>query len=273
MPKAKPYSGPVEDTLARQVLNSTGEVRTINGEDLLLGDALIETAKLLEGLVNQANGLLEGNEFAAIVAEHLANKLNRRGNAEIAVTKSGQVELYISYEEHPAQHISATPPKRQRKVPLMKELKAKAKKLGVEIPEELGIKRRKIHEWLKKVEGGEIKTKTSKRKETVIQTAEDPPEPDPGPMSAGPDETRVSPPPDDPKPPKKRGFVKTSEAVSKPVIVTTEPEPDGETAAPKAANPPKPQADAPKRPDMRQLVKESKDVSITDLLASEPPKQ
>lgn len=273
MPKAKPYSGPVEDKLARQVLNSTGETRNINGEDLLLGDALIRTAKLLEQIVDQANTLLDGNEFAAIVAEHLANKLNRRGNAEIAVTKSGQVELYISYEEHPARHVSVEPPKRQRKVPLMKELKAKAKKLGVEIPEELGIKRRKIHEWLGKVEKGEIKPKGAKRKSAAIQTANDPPDPDPGPMSAGPDETRVSPAPDDPKPPKKRGFVKTSEAVSKPVVVTTDEPAEDKPAPAKAAKPAKPQEDSGQRPDMRQLVKDSKDVSISELLASDPPKQ
>lgn len=280
MPKAKPYSGPVDEALARQVLNSTGDEAFVGGETILLGDALIQAAAQLKEIVEQANKQLDGNEFAAIIAEHLATKLNRRGNAEIAVTENGQVELYISYEEHPARHVRA-PQERMSKVPLMPALRAKAKKLGVEIPEELGIKRSKIAEFLEKVESGEIKAKggkkaskrKTKKRDVVVQTANDPPEADPGPMSAGPDEVRVSPAPEDPKPPKKRGFMKTSEAVSKPVVVSTEPAEDPDTATKKTAKPAKSQGEGGKTPDLRQLVKDSKDVSITDLLASDPPKQ
>jgi hypothetical protein len=281
MPKAKPYSGPVDEALARQVLNSTGEHQTIGDEELLLGDALFRAAAQLEAVVQRANLLLEGNEFAAIIAEHLATKLNRRGNAEIAVTENGQVELYISYEEHPARHIRA-PQEPSRKVPLMPELRAKAAKLGVEIPEELGIKRKSIAEYLEKVESGEIKAKAAKKgskrktkkKDVAIQTANDPPDDDPGPMSAGPDETRVSPVPESPKPaPKKRGFVKTSEAVSKPVVVSAEPAEEVEPAPAKAAKPAKLQAEEGTKPNLRQLHKESKGVDIGELLNSDPPKQ
>jgi hypothetical protein len=163
----------------------------------------------------------------------------------------------------------------------MPELRAKAKKLGVEIPQELGIKRSKIAEFLEGVESGEIKGKAvkkpskrkTKKKDAVIQTANDPTEPDPGPMSAGPDETRVSAAPDDPKPPKKRGFVKTSEAVSKPVLVGAEPAEEADPAPAKAAKPVESQGEGATTPNMRQLVKESQGVDITDLLTSEPPKQ
>ena len=84
-------------------------------------------------------------------------------------------------------------------------------------------------------------------------------------MSAGPDETKVGAPPDDVKPPK-RGFVKTSEAISGPVVVAVE-EVEGQ-----AKNGPK-GAKKGSRRSMKQLVKDSKDVDITDLLASDPPKQ
>jgi hypothetical protein len=279
MPKAKPYSGPVEKSVARQLLNSTGHSVDINGQPLLLGDALLAAAEQLKELVAEANSQLEGSEFAKIIAEHLATDLNRRGGAEIAVTDSGTVQLYINYKNHPRSQ--ARKPQRKRKLPLMEELKARAEDLGVGIPSELGIKRTKIVEWLDQVESGETpapkkaKPKKAKPKKATVQTAEDPPEADDGPMSAGPDETKVSRPLDDVAPPKKRGIVKTSEPAPGPVVVSAEAVADSPTSSPKETKTPKSGADGASKAkgrNMRQLVEDSKDVSIADLLASDPPK-
>lgn len=284
MPKAKPYSGPVEENVARQLLNSTGHSVDINGQQLLLGDALIAAAKQLKGLISTSNEKLEDNEFTKIVADYLAASMGRRGAAEIAVTDSGSVQLYINHEGNP--RTLARKPQRKRKLPLMAELKKRAKKLGVEIPEELGIKRSKIVEYLDQVENGDAKPKKVKakkaqsappKKKATVQTADDKSEPDPGPMSAGPDETKVSSPLDEAKPPKKRGFVKTSDALSGPVVVgaeavgeaPTEPKPKPK---PKAAKSSPDSAPKGKGRNLRQLAQDSKDVDISDLLASDPPK-
>jgi len=271
MPKAKPYSGPVDEELARQILNSTGFKVDVGGETLLLGDALIKTAWSLRELIRISNEKLEGNEFAKIVAEHLANKLNRRGNAEIAIAEDGHAELFISYEEHPAKRIVTSSQKRQ--LPLLEELRVRADEMGVDISG-FGIKRKKIQEYLDGIENGTVKpkkgAKSKKRKTGPIQTANDPPESDPGPMSAGPDETRVSPAPEEPP---KRGFVKTGDAVTKPVIVDSEPSEGNDVKGKKAAKPAKSKGEETAPPNLRQLVEDSKDVSIADLLTSEPPKQ
>jgi hypothetical protein len=270
MPKAKPYFGAVEDKLAAQLLNSTGE--TVDG--VPLGDALQEVHRRLADLVERANAALEGSEFADIVAEHLANKLGRRGFANIGVSDSGDVTLEISYEEKKRRRRRSP---RRSDVPLMDDLKARAVELGVDISE-FGIKRKKIHEFLQKVEAGEIPVQTlsppSKRKKSTetkpvaeVKTANDPSDEDPGPMSAGPDETKVTPAPDDPKPPPKRGFMKTSEAVTSPVVLempSNEIKNGGKSA--------KSQEEGRKGRSMRDLVKDAAEVDITDLLSSEPPK-
>jgi hypothetical protein len=282
MPKAKPYSGPVDDKVAVQLLNSTG----VSLHDRPLGDALRHARQQLEELVEAANDALEGNEFASIVAEHLANKMGRRGNASVSVSETGTVTLEISYEDAPKKK-RRTRTQRSSSIPLMDDLKAKAKKLGVDISE-FGIKRKKIHEYLQKVERGDVtpekeakeskepdppkkaeaKTGASSKTEpqaAEVKTANDPPEEDPGPMSAGPDETKVSPPPDDPKPPK-RGFVKTGDALSSPVVVDAQPQEK------KGAKPAKKQAESGKGRSMRELVDAASEVNIADLLGSDPPK-
>lgn len=276
MPKAKPYTGPVEESVARQLLNSTGHSVDINGQPLLLGDALLAAAAQLKKLVREANDQLEGNDFAKIVAEHLANDLNKRGSADIAVTDSGAVQLYVGHKGNPRNANQKS--QRKRRLPLMGELKARAEALGVTIPAEFGIKRSKILEWIEKVERGDIKASKKKRNSAAVQTANDPAEQedDPGPMSAGPDETKVSAPLDDtPLPKKPRGFVKTSEAVSGPVVVRAETVDDSSgnhAAADKTPKNAPESAPAPKGKTMRQLVEESKEVDISTLLASEPPK-
>lgn len=267
MPKAKPYTGAVDPKVAAQLLNSTGQ--TVDGA--LLGDALENAVHELRQLVEKANESLRGSEFAPIVAEHLANKMGRRGHARLYVAETGSVLLDISYEEFAK--APKTRPQRTSKVPLMEDLKARAAKLGVDISE-FGIKRKKIHEYLEKVESGEVtgakKAKGSKSKKTEIRVADDPSEEDPGPMSAGPDETKVSPLPDDPKPPKK-GFVKTSQAVSSPVVVdmpvpeTPDPDP------PPASKSSKSKGKGDNRRSMRELVQDAATVDIQDLLTSDPP--
>jgi len=272
MPKAKPYSGPVDDQIAVQLLNSTGEHRTVGGEELLLGHALQQAAHQLREIVEKANDLLEGNEFAGMVAENLAAKMNRRGHALIAVADDGTVELHISYEDQPPRRPGSH---RDQKLPLLQDLRDKAAELGVDI-EEFGIKRKKIWEHLCAVEAGEIKGKPTKKTrgkpkpkskskakaapEAEIRVAEDDAEDDPGPMSAGPDETKVSPAPDDVRPPRRRAIVKNDEAG--PVVV-------GAGGGQKGSN----SLESQEGPDMRQLVKDSQEVSIADLLQSDPPKQ
>jgi len=272
MPKAKPYSGPVDENVSTQLLNSTGEQMMVDGEEILLGDALFRTIRKLEQIVKIANAQLEHSGFAKIVAEHLAAKMNRRGNAEIGVAPGGDVELYISYDDQPARR----PPPSTTKLPLQKELKARAEAMGVDISE-FGIKRKKILEYLDGIESGEIKPKPlvkpkPRRKKVEVETAGEASEDDPGPMSAGPDETRVSAPPDEVKPPKKRSFVKTSDAVEGPVVVSAGAATSEKPPA-KPSNSVKSQGVRPSGPNMRELVQDSKEVSIADLLQSEPPKQ
>lgn len=275
MPKAKPYSGPVETNLASQVLNSTG-VKV--GEDLL-GDALRHAATRLESLVKQANAEMEGNDFAGIVAEHLAVKMNRRGSAHLTVSDTGKMLLHISYEDaRPVPKVT-----RQRTAPLMKELKARAEELGVDISP-FGIKRTKIHEFLEKVAAGAVvpqgesgpkalpsapRAKAPRAVERVptpdVANEEPPAAPvDPGPMSAGPDETVVSEMPETPPP--RRSIVKTAEVREGPVVVDA-----SEQRARNGSNPAKTQGEAAPPKSMRQLVQESKEVDIADLLASDPP--
>jgi hypothetical protein len=264
MPKTKPYTAPLEADLAKQLLNSSG---TKVG-DQLLGDALHEAAEHLAGLVEQATAYLDDSEFSEMVAEHLAKKANRRGAAEIQVSERGRLILNVSYDEdHRAKGNS-------KLIPKMAELRKMAAELGVDI-EPFGIKRRMIFEHLKKVKGGSAKGAKKKSssgskqaKKTIkkeIKQANDAPEEEPGPMSAGVDETRVSPMPDEPKPPKKKkkgGFVKTSQAVSTPVVVhmdKPDPGPEEEIVAPKKAS------------KLQKLVTESKEVDINDLLNSDTP--
>jgi hypothetical protein len=229
MPKTKPYSGTVERRLAIELLNSSGQ-RTEEG--VLLGDALVKTAEQMAVLAEQANKYLADSEFAEIVADHLARKLNKRGHAEISVTSEGRVRLNVTYASKPKRRKT-----RQRRVPLLADLRTRAKELNVDISK-FGTKRKAIHEYLQAVESGEA-IKTPQKPQKPVE------EPDQGPMSAGPDETRVSPAPAQ-KPPK-RGFIKTGEPVT-PVVVN---------------------AGGAQKKGLRQLVAEAKDIDIASLIESE----
>lgn len=271
MPKAKPYSGPVKEDILVSLLNSTGE--TVEGD--FLGTALVEAAARLNDLVDQANDALEKSEFTAIVANHLAAQMNRRGFAQIWVSDTGSAVLDISYDDEPKKRRR----KANQRIPLMDELKARAEAMGVDITH-LGIKRKKIRDYLDAIEAGEIdpkseskskpKSKPSKKKAKKeaapkkpvpeVKTAEDEPEEDPGPMSAGPDETRTSSPlPDEPKPPK-RGFMKTSQAISGPVVVDTS---KGGGSANGAGSKPR---------SLSQLQQDAEELDVASLIASDPPK-
>jgi hypothetical protein len=322
MPKAKPYSGSIDEKLAAQLLNSSG----VTVDDVPLGDALRAGSEHLEKLVGQARKALGTSEFTQIVADHLAAKMNRRGISVLTVSDTGQVRLEISYEDAPVHCVQSQ--RRRRRVPLMEELKAKAEELGVDISE-FGIKRKKIWKHLQEMEakkGEGSKREPRRRRKPELPEAEQKPEPpeaeqkpeppeteqkpelpeaeqkpelpeaeqkpeppeteqkpepsktramelveekeqgeeeDKGPMSAGPDETRVTAPPDD-VPSLKRGFVKTSEAIEEPVVLSSDEDPEDAKNGPKTRK--------RVRPSMKQLVRDSKEVDITDLLTSEPPK-
>lgn len=246
MPKGKPYSGSINSQTARQLLNSSGEV--FHG--VPLGDALADTAGRLVELVEQCNKFLGDNEFAKMVADYHAIKLGRRGKADLVVTAVGQVVLEIGYDEAPTQMLVKST---RRKLPLLKVLRAEADALGVSI-EHLGIKRKEICEYLERVRA---ERKGSRRLAAV--------EDDPGPMSAGPDETKVLPPSEDPPRPKRaRGFVKTGDAVEGPSFIVDE-------ASSEQAPASRPEHSSVPRPSMRQMVEQSKEVNIADLLDSKAP--
>lgn len=258
MPKAKPYSEPVDHHIAVQVLNATG----VKDGAWLLGDALFNAAENLARLVQEGNKALEGNEFANIVAEHLAARLSRRGASHLFVTEVGQVTLIISYEE-----VQPTPPQRQRTAPLMKELKARAKALGVDISH-LGIKRKAIHAFLEGMTATSEKPKTRGKPKTtkpVVLVADEAVDSDPGPMSAGPDETTTSPPPELPPRRPPPTIVKSDPMGESPVVVDASESTNG------GSKPSKSQGEGDHRSPLRQLVQDAKDVDIASLLASETP--
>jgi len=252
MPKAKPYSGPIDAKLAVQLLNSSGE----SFGEALLGDALSAAAENLSTLVARANKFLETSDFARIVAEHQATKMGRRGRAAIYVSEIGHAILAIRYSED-APIVPQPKPRRTRRVPLLEELRAKAAALGVDITR-FGIKRKEIWEHLQDVEEGKVAKDAGKGGTD-----------DAGPMSAGPDETRISPPPDEP-PPKRRGIAKTGDAVSPPVVVQVDTVPQAPIAP--AAEPKDDKALGGKK-NLRQLVQDAETVDIGELLRSQTPKQ
>lgn len=266
MPKAKPYSGPVKKDIIVSLLNSTGE--TVDGE--LLGNALMEAASRLADLVDKSNDALEESEFTNIVAGHLAAELNRRGHPQIWVSETGDAFLDISYGKRPSKRR-----KSNRRIPLLDELKARAKSMGVDISH-LGIKRKQIRDYLDAVEAGEedpkkvkaeapkakVKKQVPKKAVPKVQVAEDEPDEDTGPMSAGPDETKTSPMPDDPKPPKRSGFVKTGEAISGPVVVDSPKNGTSKSANGASGN----------RRSLSQLQQDAEELDVASLIASEPPK-
>jgi hypothetical protein len=258
MPKTKPHTVPLEEDLAKQLLNSSGI--TIDGQ--LLGDALHKAADTLAALINQSSEYLDTSEFADMVADNLAKKLKRRGLAKISVSEQGRLILTVSYDEELRVQSNT------KLIPKMKELRSLAKSLGVDITP-FGIKRRAAYEHLKAIQKT-TKTSTfmslpSTRRvsaaaapPSAVQQVVEEADEDKGPMSAGPDETRISPFPDDPSPPKKnRGFIKTSEAMSSPVIVHLDKDPNKEE---------------PRKPSrLQKLVEKSKEVDINDLLNAEAP--
>lgn len=265
MPKAKPYYGQVENKIAIQLLNMGGDF-----EGVFLGDALVKTARQLELLVTKANAYLRGNEFAKVMADYLAVQMNRRGDAKISVNAAGNVVLEIHYEEVAARPMSM---KRKRRVPLLDELRDEATRMGVDISS-FGIKRKAIWRHLEKLKGQTVKE--TRKSEAVkelssVKTARDEDDDvDPGPMANGPDESKLMPALDDAKPPRRKGFVKTQDALSSPVVVDNEAAPSA-VAPPASPKPQKASNGASERRSMRQMVQESKEVDIGDLLNSEPP--
>lgn len=237
MPKTKPYLGTIDRQLAIELLNASGQ-RDPDGR--LLGDALLHTAELMADLADRANKYLADSEFSEIVAGHLARKMNKRGHAEIIVTSEGQVRLDITYEEKPKRRKT-----RVRRVPLLDELRAKAKSLGADI-EQFGTKRRAIWEYLQHYENGSVPEAPKATKSSPKATSPSSEGGlDNGPMSAGADETRVSETPAT-KPPKK-SFVQTGDHV--------------ETVVVDAGTTPK--------TNLRKLVQDAKDVDIQSLIESE----
>lgn len=257
MPKAKPYTGAIPPELAEQVLNSTG----VMSEGVLLGTALKEAVLRLEACTKLANEALSESVLAEVISTHLAEKAGRRGNSSVSVNAQGQMLLHVAYSKKtPAQKKAAKAEKMP--LPRMAALRERARNMGVDISQ-FGAKRTEILRFLDE----QSATASPVAPVTFVDQNEEPsPEPrvDPGPMSAGPDEVRVSPLPDDPKPPKRKGggFVKTSQSLTPPVVIEME------------EDPPKPSKSRDKnkaKPSLSDLVSKSKGVSITDLLASDAP--
>lgn len=238
MPKAKPYSGPIDAAISTQLLNSSGE----HVDGVLLGDALEASVTHLADLVTRANAFLKHSEFAKIVADHYALKVNRRGRRSIAVLPSGEPILQIGYEEGPARPVAKAT---RRKLPRLKVLRAEADALGVSI-EKFGIKRKEISDYLEKIR---VERKSSRRTSN--------PE-DPGPMGAGPDETKLIPAAETPLlAPRRRAPTAVTVPETSPMVV--------DEASPQAATRPE------TRRSLRQMVEQSKDIDIAGLLTSDPP--
>lgn len=262
MPKAKPYTGAIPPELAEQVLNSTG----VMSEGVLLGTALKEAVLRLEACAKLANEALSESVLAEVISTHLAEKAGKRGNSSVSVNAQGQMLLHVAYSKKtPAQKKAAKAEKMP--LPRMSELRERARNMGVDISR-FGSKRTEILQFLDEQSAtispvapvtfvGQEEEEESSSKTTV----------DPGPMSAGPDEVRVSPLPDDPKPPKRKGggFVKTSQSLTPPVVVEM-----GEESS-KASKPSKSRDKNKSTPNLSDLVSKSKGVSITDLLDSDAP--
>lgn len=229
MPKAQPYVGPLDDKTAVQFLNSSG----VKVGEIGLGELLVQRSLALKEAITKANEFLEGSELAKALAEHLAAKMNRRGSASLSVSETGEVQLHIEYGEE-------TPVQKPKKLPLLRELRAEAKKMGVDVSE-FGIKRREIWSYLR-----------------TIKAQKNPPSESDYIPSVKPDETKISAALEEIRPPKRRNFPKPAESV---VIVDSLPE--------ELAPPPK---IAPKA-HLRQLVQEAEAVDISALLLSDPPKQ
>lgn len=259
MPKAKPYTGAIPPELAEQVLNSTG----VMSEGVLLGTALKEAVLRLEACTKLANEALSESVLAEVISTHLAEKAGRRGNSSVSVNAQGQMLLHVAYSKKtPAQKKAAKAEKMP--LPRMAELRERARNMGVDISQ-FGSKRTEILRFLDEQSAtaspvapvtfvGQEEEEESSSKTTV----------DPGPMSAGPDEVRVSPLPDDPKPPKRKGggFVKTSQSLTPPVVVEMEEE---------SSKSSKSRDKKKSKPNLSDLVSKSKGVDITDLLASDAP--
>lgn len=247
MPKAQPYSGEIDEKVALQLLNSGG----VRVGDALLGDALVEAARKLAEVVGVAQGFLENNDMVSALAEHLAAKLGRRGVATISVDPSGVLKLDIAYREAAEPTV---PTRRRSTLPRLRVLEAEAKKLGVDISQ-FGIKRREIYNYLQGIK------RRGKAEPKVVRIAEEPVVEQ---ISVRPDETKLSEAlaMEEIQIPKRRGFVKTGDAVSVPVVLDAPPRPE---------EPPKP----PKPPERRlqRLVHEADSVNISELLMSEPPEQ
>lgn len=162
----------VERKLAQEVLNT---IRGPHGD--LLGDALYEAVEDLDGLVQDANGQIRDSELANLVAHTVAKANGIKGEVHLRVLGNGDVAV----------EGASAAKKAKEKLPKLKEIKSRARKMGMSEGEiaAFGIRRRELWEHLESMED--------------IQ-----------PMSAGPDETRTHPPLDKPK----RGFLRTGPALS-----------------------------------------------------------
>jgi hypothetical protein len=221
MPRKSSQFEVVDRQVAIDLLNSSG-IKTPQG---LLGEALYNTLEQLKALTEQANHYLESSEFAVIVANHLAKKSHRRGYPSLVVTPEGTVQLELS----PTKKRKRSP----SELPKLAELRERAKIMGVDIGP-FGTKRKDIHKYLESLANQPRKSVPEVKTSEVTME-------DKGPMSAGFDETRISPAPD-PLPPK-RGFIKKGDAIQVSVV----------------------EDESPKK-GLRQLVQDAKDIDIASLL-------
>jgi hypothetical protein len=154
MAKTKPYQVPLAADLAAEILSvPLPEAALPTSEEPLprtYGEKLQLALRRLSEAVTEANEALETNQVVGIVARSLAKDLKKRGSPNIVVEPSGEVVLRITYEEElPKEGTQPTvvQGKWHSDLPNMKELRADADELGVDI-KDLGKARRAIHERL-----------------------------------------------------------------------------------------------------------------------------
>jgi len=160
---------------------------TTNGRPT--GDALREYSRQLAEMIVVANRYLESNTLAKVMAEMLLREANLKGPGVLRVSPEGTPYLEVE---------GTTP-----EIPSLKELREQAKKLGVD-PLPFGTKRRVLYDHLAQVKASPKlppKKKAKKKKAhkkgppgTLRRIlAQEKAQLDNGPMSAGFDETRISP--------------------------------------------------------------------------------
>jgi len=252
----KNFTSDLDPKLAAELLNvnpAPFPAEGVDGFDAIpqpLSARLEMTVQQLKTLVAEANRHLGESEAARLVGQALARDNGKRGDSAIYVTETGRIVLEVGTEVE-ATKKAQKPRKYKRRLPLLEDLRAEAKSLGLDISH-LGAKRRAIWDAIQEVQ-------TRKGKADPV---------DEGPMSAGADEITVTDPPSGPKPPK-RGHFKLGDAVQVQPVAAKPKKPKPAIVNPNVTPAPAPADSEKPKPNMVELMEQTSDVNLRDLLGDE----